>query len=54
MSQPNPTRDTDDDQLWHDRQESKIDADYDRDERREQSARQRWLDSVDNGNRDFI
>lgn len=52
----NPTRDvepieSEDDQLWHDREEAKIDADYDR----RDSARQRWLDGVDSGtNREYL
>ena len=42
--------DDDDDQRWHDSQEAKIDADEDR----RDSARARFLDGVDNGNRDYI
>jgi hypothetical protein len=45
---------TDEDQRWHDQQESKIDADYDEEDRPKYTARQRWLDGVDNGNRDRI
>ncbi len=42
-----------DDQRWHDRQDAKIERDLDRGDHYESSARQRWLDGVDNGNRDY-
>jgi hypothetical protein len=55
MNPNNPTRDADDDQLWHDREESKNDAYYDREERREPSNRSRFLNAVDsNTNREYL
>ncbi len=54
MNPNNPTRDSDDDQLWHDREEAKNYAYYDREEPHE-TARDRWLDVVDSGtNEEYV